>query len=141
MINDRINKPILCLDFDGVCHSYTSGWQGVNNIPDPPVDGLFEFLYKAKDEFIIHIYSTRSEGDACRSAMMKWFSKYFTKYMFAKYPELENEFEYFMCPKWLNFPIDKPSAFVTLDDRAMTFVGVWPNVSSLLNFKPWHERK
>ena len=29
-------KPILCLDFDGVVHSYTSGWKGADVIPDPP---------------------------------------------------------------------------------------------------------
>ncbi len=141
MDDECVNKPILCLDFDGVCHSYTSGWQGVDKIPDPPVDGLFEFLYKANDEFVIHIYSTRSQDDHGIIAMKEWFSKYFTEYMFDKYPELEHEFEYFMCPKWLYFPVDKPSAFVTLDDRAMTFVGVWPNIHSLLSFKSWHERK
>lgn len=37
-------KPILCLDFDGVCHSCTSGWQGVAQANDPPVPGLFDFL-------------------------------------------------------------------------------------------------
>jgi hypothetical protein len=141
MDNERINKPILCLDFDGVCHSYTSGWQGVDNIPDPPVEGLFKFLYKAKDDFVIHIYSTRNKEGIGISAMKEWFSKYFTEFMFAKYPELEDEFEYFMCPKWLYFPTDKQSAFVTLDDRAVTFTGEWPGVSSLLNFKPWNKQE
>lgn len=34
------DKPIIVLDLDGVIHSYTSGWQGMNIIADPPTSGI-----------------------------------------------------------------------------------------------------
>jgi hypothetical protein len=49
------------------------------------------------------------------------------------------------CAKWLfrphvaqlHFPEHKPPAFVTLDDRAITFTGAWPSVPVLRAFQPW----
>jgi len=35
---------LVCLDFDGVIHSYTSGWQGIESADDPPVPGAFDFI-------------------------------------------------------------------------------------------------
>ncbi len=29
-------KQTVVFDFDGVIHSYTSGWKGATVIPDPP---------------------------------------------------------------------------------------------------------
>ena len=42
-------RPVICIDFDGVLHSYTSGWQGMSKASDPPVDGAIEWLKEVLD--------------------------------------------------------------------------------------------
>jgi hypothetical protein len=121
----RKTKPILSLDFDGVCHSYTSGWQGADVIPDPPVDGLFEFLGEAVEEFSIHIFSTRSQQEGGIEAMQDWFA--------------EHEGDSAVVSS-LSFPTEKPPAKVGLDDRVLTFTGDWPDVDDLVDFEPWTEK-
>ena len=39
----------VVFDFDGVIHSYTSGWLGETTIPDPPVPGIREALKEIHD--------------------------------------------------------------------------------------------
>lgn len=124
-------KPILCLDFDGVCHSYTSGWQGVGVISDAPVSGLFDFLVSAKEHFKIHIFSSRSSSREGRIAMSRWFADHYTAYLSAK------DRTY---PNFLNFPESKPQAFLSIDDRGLSFNGVFPSVESLLAFQPWWKK-
>ena len=113
--------PILALDFDGVCHSYTSGWQGVDACPDPPVEGLEAFLRLALQHFDVYIHSSRSQVELGRRAMQAWFRRHIAPEVVA-------------C---LFFPEHKPPAFLTLDDRALTFTGTWPDVAALLAFVPW----
>lgn len=120
-------KPILCLDFDGVCHLYTSGWKGAAVIPDPPVAGLWEFLAGALDEFEVDIFSSRSNQAGGIDAMEHWFNE--------------------RCPQWakwvlkeLKFPTEKPPAFVGIDDRVLTFNGNWPDIKVLREFKTWTAR-
>src|SRR5882672_3079773 len=43
-VGRNMRKPILCLDFDGVLHSYSSGWKGADVIPDAPTPGMAAFL-------------------------------------------------------------------------------------------------
>ena len=40
----------------------------------------------------------------------------------------------------IEWPVEKPSALVTIDDRALTFTGEWPSIDSMLAFKPWNKR-
>lgn len=68
-----MSKPILLLDFDGVIHSYKSGWQGVRNIPDMPVSGALEFIVNAMNHFQVCVYSARSGQLGGKWAMKKWF--------------------------------------------------------------------
>ena len=58
-----MGKPILCLDFDGVLHSYTSGWRGATIIPAKPVPGAVEFLVKAVQHFDVQVFSSRSHQE------------------------------------------------------------------------------
>lgn len=114
-------KPILVLDFDGVMHGYQSGWQGADVCADPPVPGLDLFLGMALPFFEVHVHSSRSSEPDGRAAMREWCMLWLS-------PEIVPH---------LHFPEHKPPAMVTLDDRALTFDGVWPEVGQLLAFVPW----
>ncbi len=122
---------ILCLDFDGVCHSYVSGWQGIDVIQDPPVEGLFEFIAKVHKHFEIHIFSVRSSSLEGREAMKLWFERELDRFA--------GNGERIISLKWLRFPDTKPPAYVSLDDRVLTFTGEWPETNDLVNFKPWNK--
>lgn len=124
-------KPILCLDFDGVCHVYSSGWQGANSIPDDAVPGLFEFIERASQHFEIQIFSARSNLPGGIQAMREWFEQQHARWL------SENGLANRILP--ISFPLQKPPAEVSLDDRAITFTGQWPDLDFLLNFKPWHK--
>lgn len=121
-------KPILCLDFDGVCHSYTSGWKGAAVIPDPPVPGLYEFLWSALVEFEVHIFSSRSHQEGGRQAMIDWFTAH------------ARGSSDFQTVKQLQFPLEKPPAFLGIDDRVLTFRGEWPDIQEMKAFKTWNAK-
>lgn len=137
-----VKKPILCLDWDGVIHSYTSGWLGATVIPDPLVDGAIEFLQRAVAVFEVHIHSSRSAEPGGIEAMQDKLRKHVVEHYnltFAGSPGGRALAEDLLeAIKW---PTTKPPAFVTLDDRAVTFTGTWPDVAALRTFKPWNLRK
>lgn len=129
-----MSKPILCVDFDGVVHSYSSGWQGADVVGDPLVPGAIAFLLGALHFFDVCIYSSRSSqlgGVAAMQACLKreggscWYES-------PAGPGLED----------IRFPEQKPAAFLTIDDRAICFDGDWSKLqpAELLKFKPWNKR-
>ncbi len=136
-----MGKPLLCLNFDGTVTTYASGWQGVTTILDLPVNGLFDFLLQASRFFEIHIFSSRSHQEGGREAMINWFIEHGPE-LAASYTD--TSIVWYAAETGeplleLTFPSEKPPAFVTLDDRSMTFTGIWPDPQALLAFKPWHK--
>lgn len=119
-----MSKPILCLDFDGVIHSYTNGWKGADVISDPPVPGTKDFIEEALEVFEITIFSSRTMQPGGLVAMKSWFDTVL---------DLDHE-----RVKWAT---EKPAAFITIDDRALTFRGNWNDfdIQGLLQFKPWNK--
>jgi hypothetical protein len=135
-------KRIVCLDFDGVIHSYQSGWKGARNIPDPPVEGAIkwieDFIMNHCDcpesiccmappgEYELNIFSSRSRYIGGRRAMKKWLvSNGLGRALF----------------EVIKFPTRKPPAFLTIDDRAMTFTGTFPSFKDIDEFRPWNKKK
>ena|SRR6266700_2316666 len=141
-------KPILCVDFDGVIHSYTSGWKGATVIPDPPVKGALRWLWKATEWFDVQIYSSRSKESAAREAMLQWMMRESRKEFDPGHPmcnpeETEDLIDLTTFSKYpITFAYEKPAAFLTIDDRAICFEGDWNELepADLLNFKPWNKR-
>ena len=129
-----MSKPILCIDFDGVLHSYTSGWKGADVIPDPPVPGTLEWIANAITDFEICIYSSRSSQKGGIEAMRSWL-EYNLK------EEGAPEFLVEALMKLIKFPTQKPAAFLTIDDRAICFTGTFPTYKELLEFKPWNKKE
>jgi hypothetical protein len=160
-----MTKPILVLDFDGVIHSYTSGWKGAAVIPDPPVPGALEFIVGALDRFEVHILSSRSHQRGGRNAMKRWLRDALM-YQGGCNPQ-GGQFD-FQIPEWwsdfiaehsamepwphearnsanlvvktIKWPTRKPAALFTIDDRAHQFTGDWPTFDAIANFKPWNKR-
>lgn len=127
------NRPILCLDFDGVIHSYSSGWQGAAIIPDAPVPGAIEFIDRARMHFRVAIFSSRSNQPGGIDAMKGWLA------MFVR-AEIEDvpDAEYLL--REIEWPTEKPPAMITIDDRALTFDGTWPAIEALKAFQPWNKK-
>jgi hypothetical protein len=131
-----MSKPILCCDFDGVIHSYTSKWTDEATISDPPVPGALRWLWAATEWWDVQIYSSRSKSSAGVSAMQSWLETHAAH----EWGDLDFARQFVAAFK---FPTQKPAAFLTIDDRAVCFEGDWGELDpcELLNFRPWNKRE
>lgn len=114
-------KPTIVLDFDGVIHSYKSGWKGPDVIPDPPVEGIKAAIEKLRKTYRLVVVSSRCLHDEGIDAIRQWLQTY-------------------------DITVDdvtgqKQPGVVYVDDRAITFDGhadlLYEKIKA---FKPWHKK-
>lgn len=119
----------ICLDFDGVIHSYTSGWQGTDIIHDPPVHGAIETLHHYLNNFSLAVFSARSAQPGGIEAMKRFIDKHDSRQGNIR---LINK---------IAFPDHKPAAQVYIDDRGYRFDGTFPSPAKLRKlFTPWYHQ-
>ena len=119
----------ICLDFDGVLHSYTSKWSGPAVIPDPPTPGAQLFCAALIHRgFNVVVMSTRANCAEGADAMRRWLS--------------ENAF-----PDQVKIALgDKPPAMVYVDDRGCRFEGNFEHTLAYIGRpgetpRPWNKPK
>lgn len=115
-----MNKPNVIFDFDGVIHSYTSGWQGVTNIPDEPVKGIDYAIKEIRNEYRVVVVSSRCYQEGGIQAIKDYLAKHGIEV-----DEVTGE---------------KPPAIVQIDDRAITFDGnPYGLIYKIRKFHPWYK--
>jgi hypothetical protein len=130
-------KKIICVDFDGVIHGYRKGWQN-GEIYDKPVPGAIDWLITmvCTTGIEIAIYSSRSKDPKLLAAMENWLRNEFVLEIGREgLTTKQHAIEMF---EQLTFPTQKPAAWLTIDDRAICFSGVFPSKSQIESFKPWN---
>lgn len=70
---DNLDKQkTISIDFDGVIHKYSRGFQGLDNVYDGPMEGAIEALKELKSEgYILKILSSRP-----KEVIYPWLEKY-----------------------------------------------------------------
>ena len=115
-------RKTVVFDFDGVIHSYVSGWKGETLITDPPVKGIANEIERIREAgYEVVEVSTRCRTEEGKQAV----EMYLNKHMIAVDKVMA----------------EKPPAVVYIDDRAICFDGCSKGLLEKIQiFEPWYRK-
>jgi len=129
-------KKTVCVDFDGVIHSYKSGREGIDDINDPIVPGAIDFLWELINSgYNVIIFSSRAKGEGIE-AIKNYISENETIWRKARYLSGQGVERTYLA-KMLTITNEKLPADIYIDDRAFQFKGVFPSLYDIDNFRSW----
>lgn len=106
-----MSKRTIAVDFDGVIHKYSKGWQG-GEIYDKPVDGAVKAYYALIEKgYDVVVFTTRKDLEAVKA----WMELHF---------DFEKRLGHFYEPEVTN---KKPAAIAYIDDRGIRFTN-WVDI-------------
>ena len=114
-----MSKKTVVFDFDGVIHSYTSGWQGVTVAADSVVPGIKESIDELRaDGYEVVVVSTRCASPDGMETVRNYL--------------LNNDIVVD------DIRMEKPPAICYIDDRAICFDGHAETLAEKVRtFKTW----
>ena len=123
-------KYTVCVDFDGVLHTYDGRYEGDHIAEGLPIEGAIGWLFEAVQHFEVVILTTRGGSWRGRRAIRRWLRKH-SGDIFYDGPGYRGI-------KDVKITNRKPPALMYIDDRAVRFTGeYWPNPREVHRARPW----
>ena len=117
-----MRKKTVVFDFDGVIHSYTSGWKGAGIVEDPVVPGIQSVIKELREKrYEVVVVSARCSNVEGMDAVKQYLEK--------------NDIIVDRVMK------EKPPAICYIDDRAICFDGKAETlIEKIRTFRPWNRQ-
>jgi hypothetical protein len=98
----------LCIDFDGVLHTYSRGWHD-GTLYDPPIPGAIAALWALREAgYVLVVHTTRCADPSQTQLIRDWLERY-------------------GAPVIWKVTHEKLPALAYIDDRAVRFTD-WPDI-------------